>query len=143
MAMTTLITGASGQLGSQVLEFLRKWEGPANLIATSREASNATRFEKQGIRFQVADFSKSESLSSAFEGVDKLLIISTPDYDTGLRSRLQNNAIDAAIAAKVGHVYFTSTGWGGYQDTSEAYIQQSALITERHLKKYRSTLSCH
>ena len=137
--MATLITGAAGHLGSQVIEFLYQWDGPSNLVATSRDASNATRFEPKEIRFLVADFSKLETLHAAFKEVAKLLIISTMDYDTDRRAQLQNDAIDAAVAAKVGHVYFTSAAWGGSDETSQAHIQQANLKTEAYLK--RSNLS--
>jgi uncharacterized protein YbjT (DUF2867 family) len=134
--MTILITGAAGKLGSEVLDFLCQWNDPSTLIATSRNPANASRFESKGVQFRVADFDKPETLTSAFKGVDKVMIISTDTFDTATRARSQNQAIDAAMAANVGHVYYTSTACGGYGSKSDVYVQQGHLQTEEYLKKF-------
>jgi NAD(P)H dehydrogenase (quinone) len=131
--MTTLITGASGRLGSDVLDFLLKWNGPTNLVATSRKAANSPAFQEKDVQFRVVDFDKPETLS-AFNGVEKLFLISTDSFDNEARFQSQKRAIDAAVTAKVGHLYYTSGGWGGY-GSSKVFIQQAHLQTEEYLKK--------
>jgi uncharacterized protein YbjT (DUF2867 family) len=133
--MTILITGASGHLDSQIVGFLSQWNDPSTLIGTSRNASNATSFTAKGVAFRETDFAKPDTLAAAFVGVDKLMIISTMDYDTDTRFKNQKNAIDAAIAAQVGHVYYTSGAFGGYSDSSQAHIQQADYLTEDYLKR--------
>jgi NAD(P)H dehydrogenase (quinone) len=133
--MTILITGAAGNLGSEVLDFLCRWNDPSTVIATSRNPANESKFKTRGIQFHLADFDKQETLKSAFTGVDKLMIISTDTFDTETRVRSQNRAIDAAIAANVKHVYYTSTACGGYTNKSDVYIQQGHFQTENYLKK--------
>jgi NAD(P)H dehydrogenase (quinone) len=132
--MTTLITGASGHLGSDVLDFLLKRNGPTNLIATSRKAENSPAFQEKGVQFRVVDFDIPETLS-AFDGVEKLFLISTDSFDEDGRFQSQKRAIDAAVTAKVAHLYYTSGGWGGYGN-SKVSIQQAHLRTEEYLKKY-------
>jgi NAD(P)H dehydrogenase (quinone) len=102
--MTILITGASGHIGSQIVELLSQWNDPSILIGTSRNSSNAVSFTQKGLVFREVDYTKPNTLAAAFVGVDKLMIISTMDYDTDTRFRNQKNAIDAAIAAKVTHI---------------------------------------
>ena len=85
--------------------------------------------------FRVVDFDEPSRLKSTFDGVEKLMVISTMEYDTEKRAQSQKNAIDAAVAANVKHVYFTSAAWGGYGD-SDVYIQQATLMTEKCLKKF-------
>ena len=60
----------------------------------------------RGATTRTADFAQPETLAAAFEGVDRLLIISTDDVDTRLPGQLA--AISAAQAAGVGHVLYTS-----------------------------------
>jgi uncharacterized protein YbjT (DUF2867 family) len=134
--MTILITGAAGKLGSEVLNFLCQWNDPSTVIATSRNLANASKFGSKGVPFRVADFDKPETLLSAFKGVEKVMIISTDTFDTATRVRSQNQAIDAAVAANVGHVYYTSTACGGYSSKSDVYVQQGHLQTEEYLKKF-------
>lgn len=133
--MTILITGAAGNLGSEVLDFLSQWNDPSTLIATSRNPSNESKFKNKGVEFRVADFDKPETLNSAFMGGDKLMIISTRTMDTETEVRSQNRAIDAAVAANVKHVYYTSAACGGYTNKSDIYIQEGHFQTENHLKK--------
>jgi NAD(P)H dehydrogenase (quinone) len=86
--MSLLVTGAAGNLGSQIVSFLAKWNDPSSIIATSRSSTNKDKFTSQGLQFRVADFADPPTLQTAFAGVEKLLIISTMDYDTD--TRIQN-----------------------------------------------------
>ena len=140
--MTILITGASGNLGSQILDFLIQWNDPSTIIATSRDQSKAAMFESQKVQFRKADFNKPDTLIAAFANVDKLMIISTMDYDSDARIKAQKNAIDAAVASKVRHVYYTSGAFGGYGNNSKVHIQQADYATEESLKAYISLCNC-
>ena len=133
--MSVLITGASGGLGSKVVEFLSQYVESSTIIATSRNPDNASQFKTKGMGFRVVDFDEPSRLKSTFDGVEKLMVISTMEYDTEKRAKAQKNAIDAAVAGNVKHVYFTSAAWGGYGD-SDVYIQQATLMTEKYLKKF-------
>ena len=140
--MAILITGASGNLGSQILDFLAQWNEPSTLIATSRDPSKAATFESKIVQFREADYNKPDTLTAAFADVDKLMLISTMDYDVDARVKVQKNAIDAAVAAKVRHVYYTSGAFGGYGNNSKVHIQQADYATEDALKAYISFCRC-
>jgi NAD(P)H dehydrogenase (quinone) len=103
-----LVTGASGQLGRQVLEFLLEAKA-SNIIATSRSPENLAEFAARGVDVRFADFNDADSLKTAFAGAERLLLISTDTIDgIGTRLRQQTTAVKAAEEAGVKHILYTS-----------------------------------
>ena len=79
--MKLLVTGATGQLGSLVVEALLKTV-PANQLAVSvRDPKKAEHLQARGVDVRQADFTSPTSLATAFAGIDKLLLISSSDGD--------------------------------------------------------------
>ncbi|MBD1381960.1 SDR family oxidoreductase [Metabacillus arenae] len=105
--MKILVTGATGQLGSLVVEELLN-KIPANEIAVSvRNPENAEGLQARGVDIRYGDFDKPETLDSAFSGVERLLIISTfGDHETIVKQH--TNAVSAAQRAKVKFIAYTS-----------------------------------
>lgn len=102
---TLLVTGASGHLGKLVLNALLK--GPKrNIIATSRHVEKLSEYKDKGLTLRNADFANPESLLAAFQGANRLLLISTDAI--GSRVDQHKNAIDAAVKAGVKHILYTS-----------------------------------
>ena len=103
-----LITGASGKLGQQVIEYLlNDFNIPANqLIATTRNAASLSELADKGIDVREADFSNPASLEAAFAGADNLLLISIDAI--GQRSELHRNAVLAAQNVGIKHLTYTS-----------------------------------
>jgi NAD(P)H dehydrogenase (quinone) len=102
-----MVTGATGKLGAKVVETLLK-SVPANQLAVSvREPGKAESLRSRGVEVRQGDFGRPETLSAAFAGVDRLLIISA-DGDNDTRTRLHLNAVEAAVRAKVGFIAYTS-----------------------------------
>lgn len=105
--MKLLVTGATGKLGSEVVEELLKTV-PASQIAVSvRNLEKAEGLRAQGIDVRYGDFNQPETLDAAFQGIDRILIIST-DGDTETRMRQHVSAIEAAARAGVGFIAYTS-----------------------------------
>lgn len=100
MEMKIGIAGASGQLGSEVLRILSRATPRQQIIAISRTPSSALG------RF--GDYDQPETLSSAYAGLDRLLLIPSADLRPGARSRQAVAAIDAAVAAGVKHIFLLS-----------------------------------
>lgn len=100
--MTIAVSGASGKLGRMVLrELARLTDRP--VLALSRTP------EPFGTTGRYADFDKPESLAGAFSGVTRLVLISTDALGgDGRRVRQHRDAIDAARAAGVRHIVYTS-----------------------------------
>lgn len=105
---TLLVTGASGHLGRRVLELLLE-SHTGTIIATTRTPEKLADFGKRGVIARYADFEKPDSLAPAFEGADRLLLISTDVVDLeGRRLRQHLAAVKAAEDTGVSHVVYTS-----------------------------------
>ncbi|TDO94754.1 NAD(P)H dehydrogenase (quinone) [Halanaerobium saccharolyticum] len=105
--MKTLVTGATGKLGSKVMDFLMK-EVPAEQLAVSvRDPAKAEALKNRGVEVRQGDFEQPETLSTAFRNVDKILIISTTG-DNETRIREHQNAVHAAAEAGVNFIAYTS-----------------------------------
>jgi len=108
MTNTLLVTGASGHLGQRVLELLLA-AGEKDIIATTRSPEKLAAFAAQGVTVRTADFDDVASLTTAFAGANRLLLISTDALDRpGHRLEQHVNAVNAAEAAGVKHVLYTS-----------------------------------
>lgn len=110
--MTRLfVTGASGHLGRATLRHLLETQkiAPSDIVAGSRDPSKLAEFSELGVETRKADFDDRDGLVQAFTGIDRLLIVSTDELATpGKRLKQHRNAIEAAVAAGVGHVVYTS-----------------------------------
>jgi NAD(P)H dehydrogenase (quinone) len=103
-----LVTGAGGHLGRKVVEELLE-RGAKTIVATTRDPSRLKDLAERGVDVRTADFDRPETLKAAFEGVDRLLLISTDTVDTpGARLAQHRAAIGAAEAAGVRHLVYTS-----------------------------------
>lgn len=105
---TLLVTGAAGHLGRRVIELLLE-ANAGQIIATTRSPEKLADLAARGVEVRAADFDNPASLSSAFTGADRLLLISTDVVDgTDRRKTQHRNAIAAAERAGVRHVLYTS-----------------------------------
>ncbi|AXN41549.1 NAD(P)-dependent oxidoreductase [Peribacillus butanolivorans] len=105
--MKILVTGATGKLGTKVVETLLKTV-PANQLAVSvRNPEKAEELRTRGVDVRQGDFDRPETLDTAFAGIDRLLIISA-DGDNETRIRQHSNAVVAAERAGVKFIAYTS-----------------------------------
>ncbi|MCJ1383384.1 hypothetical protein MMC17_006497 [Xylographa soralifera] len=133
--MQILITGATGGLGASVLSHLHSVLPPTStLIASSSRPSTAPSFIARGIKFRHADYSDPATLRAAFTSIGKLLFVSSNTFDNALRTTQHRNVIEAAKAAGVGHIYYTSLAFGGHTDTSQINVMAAHLATEAMLR---------
>ncbi len=100
--MTTLITGATGHLGSLILEHART-RLPADELAVS--VRDPRKAEGLGVEVRSGDFDG--PLADAFAGVGTLALVSVDGPDE-IRVRRHRNAIRAAVDAGVRHIVYTS-----------------------------------
>ena len=95
-----IVTGASGQLGRQVVDLLVQ-AGAGPVIAISRTPEKLADLAGEGVEARRGDFNDPASLEAAFAGGKRLLIISTDDLEPGKRLAAHSNAIAAASAAPI------------------------------------------
>ncbi len=102
-----VVTGATGKLGSAVVERLLA-RVPAGEIGVSvRDPNKASGLADRGVRVRRGDFDDAASLAAAFSGAEQLLLVSSATTgETALR--LHRTAIDAARAAGVRRIVYTS-----------------------------------
>jgi len=133
MSGSILVTGAAGHLGRRVLELLRARGGDAHLIAATRKPEGLSALAAQGVEVRRADFDDDGSLVTAFQGVERVLLISTDSLDEpGKRSRQHARAVRAVAAAGVQHVAYTSIT---HPANSKILISQDHADTEAALGK--------
>jgi len=105
--MKILVTGATGKLGSKVVETLLKTLPAEQLAVSVRNPEKAEGLRARGVDVRQGDFDHPETLDTAFAGIDRLLIISA-DGDNETRIRQHSNAVKAAERAGVKFIAYTS-----------------------------------
>jgi NAD(P)H dehydrogenase (quinone) len=104
--MRIIVTGASGQLGRLVAGQLLDRLTPGEIVLVTRRPQALADFVERGVEVRRGDFDEPDSLPDAFAGGDRMLMIST--LAIGRRAEQHRAAIDAAAAAGVGRIVYTS-----------------------------------
>ena len=104
--MSIVITGASGHLGRSTAELVLGRVPAREVVLTTRHPEELSDLAERGAEVREADFESPQTLVGAFEGGEKLLLISTQDLDR--RVSQHRAAIEAARVAGVRHVSYTS-----------------------------------
>lgn len=119
------VTGATGQLGQLVIEGLRKAVGDDGFVALARRPE---ALSGGGYAVRAAAYSDAAALEAALDGVDRLLLISSSEV--GQRAVQHQAVIDAAKAAGVDHIVYTSIL---NADTSPLGLAVEHVATEKAL----------
>ncbi|RJG08296.1 SDR family oxidoreductase [Massilia cavernae] len=101
-----VVTGASGQLGRMVIEGLLERLPAADIVAAVRNPDQVNDLAKRGVQVRHADYDKPATLEKAFEGADRLLLVSSSEV--GKRVPQHRAIIDAARRAGVALIAYTS-----------------------------------
>jgi NAD(P)H dehydrogenase (quinone) len=103
-----IITGVTGKLGRLAIEDLLTRVPATEIAAVGRDPRKADDLADRGVDVRKGDYEDPASLKAAFAGADVLLFVSSPDVTPGARPRQHGNVIDAAVAAGVGRIVYTS-----------------------------------
>lgn len=122
------ITGATGQLGHYVIKSLLKTVPANQIVAIARNPAKAQALTTQGITVRQADYGDEATLTSALQGVEKLLLISSSEV--GQRAPQHRNVINAAKAAGVKFIAYTSLL---HADKSPLGLADEHIETEKML----------
>jgi NAD(P)H dehydrogenase (quinone) len=127
-----LVTAATGQYGRLVVEALLQKVAPRDVAVAVRHPEKARDWRARGVSVRQADYDDLSSLHAAFEGVDDLLFISSPEFEIPTRMPQHERVIEGAKRAKVRHVAYTS--FLGAQNEQPGGFN-AHYLTERALEK--------
>jgi NAD(P)H dehydrogenase (quinone) len=127
------ITGATGQLGRLVIQNLLNTVPASQIVAAVRSPEKAADLAALGVQVRQADYAQPATLEAAFQGVDKLLLISSSEV--GQRAPQHAAVIAAAQKAGVKLLAYTSLlradssplGLAAEHKETEAMLRASGL----------------
>lgn len=100
-----LVTGSTGGLGRQTIEFLLKRVPAMQVAALARDPARLADLAARGVDVRQGDYFDQASLTTAFRGIDRLFFISAPSFTDMVTQH--RNIIAAAMAAGVPHIVYT------------------------------------
>jgi len=101
-----VVTGANGQLGRLVIQKLLETVPAAQVVAAVRTPAEAADLAALGVQVREADYARPATLTAAFAGATKLLLISSSEV--GQRARQHAAVIEVARTAGVKLLAYTS-----------------------------------
>ncbi|MFF4471131.1 SDR family oxidoreductase [Streptomyces sp. NPDC001599] len=122
-----IVTGATGQLGSRIVEHLLA-RVPAQQVGVSvRDPGHpgARAFADRGVRVRRGDFTDAESLAHAFEGASQVLVVSVDKLGEECVKR-HRTAIEAAVTAGARRILYTSQMGAGVASHFQACRDHAA-----------------
>jgi NAD(P)H dehydrogenase (quinone) len=126
-----VVSGASGQLGRRTVRMLLELVDAAGVLAVSRTPHRAAEL---GVATRRADFDDPDGLVAAFDGAQRLLLISTDEVRSdGHRVVQHTNAIRAASRVGVEYVVYTSLTGADRPDHPVGAPMADHAATERAL----------
>jgi NAD(P)H dehydrogenase (quinone) len=128
-----IVSGASGNLGGLTVRALLDRGVPASrLILVSRTPDELAEYAAMGASTRYGDFTEPESLPAAYSRGRRMLLISIGGGGLPApRPELHERAIEAAIAAGVEHIAYTS--WAAISRGDTAGISADHVATEQVL----------
>lgn len=120
-----LVTGATGQLGTRIVQHLQKNLAPGQVVASGRNVVKAP----QGVPFRLVDYDHPATIEAALEGVTRVVLVS--GNEVGKRVPQHKAVIDAAAHAGVQLLAYTSILRA---DTSPLLLAAEHRGTEELLK---------
>jgi NAD(P)H dehydrogenase (quinone) len=101
-----------------------------DIVAVARTPARAAALAGTGVQVRYGDYAKPETLPEALDGVERLLLIS--GSEVGNRAAEHANVVNAAAAAGVGHLVYTSVLRAG---STELAIAPEHKATEQVIRQ--------
>lgn len=127
-----LVTGATGQLGSAIVNNLLLQVSPSEIAVLVRDEEKAKELKSKGVQIRIGDYKNPNSLVNAFKDVEKLILISSNDFND--RIGQHKNAIDAAKKAGVKHIIYTSMSMNDIETSPLKPFLADHYETEDYIK---------
>lgn len=126
-----LVTGATGTIGSELIQLLAKAGEPTRALCRSSEKAEEIR--RRGVEPVVGDLADTAGLEAAMDGCNRLFLLSPPDLDQVKRER---NVIDIARRAGIRRVVKVSAAdanpnapvpWARWHSEIDAHLRVSGV----------------
>src|SRR5437660_3139600 len=101
-----VVSGAGGHLGRLVVAGLLEKVPAERVVAATRRPEALADFAARGVQVRRSDLDEPDTLPAAFDGADRLLLISGDTV--GHRVAQHKAAVDAAASVGVQHLVYTS-----------------------------------
>jgi len=124
-----LVSGASGKLGRRTAELLLESVPATDVMLVTRTPEAVADLAGRGCVVRLGDYAEPASLAGAYAGAERMLLVSASDLDA--RAAQHRAAIEAAAAAGVRHVVYTSSP--NPEPPNPAVIAPSHYATEQAL----------
>lgn len=105
--MRMVVTGATGSLGTLVIEGLLERVPADSVVAVVRDRDKGAALAARGVRLTTADYGAPDTFRGVFRAGDRVLLISGNDV-TADRVAQHRTVVDAAASAGVGLLAYTS-----------------------------------
>lgn len=129
-----LVTGATGNFGRAAIEFLlKKGYKSSEIVGFVRDRKKGSDLLEKKIELREGDYRNPSSLLNAFQGIEKILLVSSSDPMD--RTLQHENVINAAVKAGVRYLAYTSIDRWDDDRSFVSVITKSHLETEQILKK--------
>lgn len=126
--MNYLLTGATGELGTYALHYLKEQVALTDIVALARTEEKAAELRLQGINVRIGNFDDYGSLVDAFAGIDRLLFISSQPGGPVSREEQHKNVVNAAKETGISFIAYTSFPKGSL---SKSPLAQDHIATEK------------
>lgn len=132
-AKLVLVAGATGNQGGALSRQLLGRGHHVRALTRSPGAERAAALREAGAEIVHGDLEQQDSLAAAVAGVDAVFVVATP-FEAGpaAETRQATNLIDAAVAARVPHVVYSSVA-SADRGTGVPHFE-SKHVAERHLR---------
>lgn len=128
--MKIAVSAAGGNLGSSIIDLLKKEIGSKNIIGIARTPEKAKHL---GVEIRKADYNNYKDFETALKGVDAVLLVSGMDHPDK-RIQQHRNVINAAKANGVKKIVYTSI-IGAEKGNAFSPVVSSNRQTEKDIKE--------
>lgn len=128
-----LLNGVDGNFGGKAAKILLEKYPHEVLVFTAPTERGLLTYQEMGIETRIADFYNPDKLTETFRDIDTVILISMP-FVGPKRRAAHKTAIDAAVAAGVKKLVYTSIVGAGHKDI-DTYEVNDHIWTEEYIKE--------
>jgi len=134
---TIAVFGGTGQQGGSVVDALLSRSARVRALVRNPESDRARALADRGVELARIEIGDAASLSAALKGADAFFFMTTPEghslADIEGETRQGLALVDAAVAAAVPHVVYSSVG-GAERDSGVPHFESKRRV-EEHLQQ--------